>query len=248
MDKRELAAEMLTRRLLALGSLDAAALASVADVSCGVRDFNPGQYLMREGDKPRSCALLLSGFVYRHKIVGDGGRQIVAVALPGDLIDVQQILLRHGDHNIQALTDASIALFPIEELLASAHGHPQVAVALWRYSLIEASITREWIANIGRRDARARTAHLLCELATRFEVAGLGARQTFELPMTQEQLGDVLGLTAVHVNRTLKGLQSDGLIVRSKRAVSVADWPGLRAAGDFSNTYLHLDEYDAATA
>ncbi|MEG3088139.1 Crp/Fnr family transcriptional regulator [Sphingomonas sp. PB4P5] len=205
-----------------------------------MREFDPGQYLLREGDRPKHCSCLKSGFVYRHKIVGDGGRQIVSVHVPGDFVDAQNIMLAQSDHNIQALTDAVMYLIPIDELIAVAMAHPAIIKALWRETLIEAAIMREWVANVGRRDARARTAHMLCEMAVRRETAGLGPRETFDLPMTQEQLGDALGLTAVHVNRTLKTLETDGLITRNKRSVTVANWRELRSVGDFTTNYLHL--------
>ncbi|MES2445376.1 MAG: Crp/Fnr family transcriptional regulator [Pseudomonadota bacterium] len=221
----------------ALTSDDCAAVLAMPHVA---REFEAGQYLLREGDRPKYCSFMLSGFTYRHKFVGDGGRQIVSIHIPGDFIDLQNMLLDTADHNIQALTGSVVAQVDVEVVAAHSFAHPGLGRGFWRESLVEASIFREWVANIGRRDARSRTAHLLCELATRREAAGLGARDTFELPMTQEQLGDALGLTAVHVNRTLKALHDDGLITRSKRSVSIADWARLRDTADFTSGYLHL--------
>jgi CRP-like cAMP-binding protein len=222
--------------------LDDEAAAAVVAMPHTIRKLAPGEYFLREGDRPDSSTIVLDGYVYRHKIVGDGGRQIVAVHIPGDLVDLQNILLHKADHNIQALTSATLALFPHREMLALAFRHPSIGRALWRESLVEASLFREWIANVGRRDAQARVAHLLCELAIRREEAGLGPKERFELPMTQEQLGDALGLTAVHVNRTLRALESQGVIERSKRAVSVANWARLRSVADFNADYLHMRE------
>ena len=218
---------------------------AIAALPHTIRTYEPGQYLLREGDRVRTCTVLIAGFVYRHKIVGDGGRQIVSINLSGDIIDLQNILLSASDHNIQALTTATVAILSPTELLQLAFQRPAIGKVLWTQALIESSLYREWIANVGRRDARARTAHLLCELAIRQEHAGLGPRESFELPMTQEQLGDALGLTAVHVNRTLKSLQNDGLIHRSKRALTVADWSGLSQVADFTTQYLHLISDDA---
>jgi CRP-like cAMP-binding protein len=113
-------------------------------------------------------------------------------------------------------------------------------MAMWYDTLVDGSIFREWIANIGRRDAHTRMAHLLCEFALRLKVAGLGERDSYELPMTQEQLADATGLTPVHVNRTLRALDQEGLISRDKRAVRISDWKRLVAAGDFDSGYLHL--------
>jgi CRP-like cAMP-binding protein len=117
---------------------------------------------------------------------------------------------------------------------------PAVGRAMWFQTLVDASIFREWTLNVGRRDAKTRAAHLLCEFAVRLETAGLGQRNGYELPMTQEQLADALGLTSVHTNRVLMALGSEGLITRTKRAVRIDDWPRLAEAGDFNTAYLHL--------
>lgn len=233
---------LLVQRLVSRFALPPAAVDALLDLRFSLRDHLPGQVLLHEGDKVRFCSFVATGFVTRYKLVGDGGRQIVAIHLSGDFVDLQHILLERADHFVQALTPASVVQFPAEALLALAFRHPAIGHALWLESLIEAAIFREWVANVGRRDARARTAHLLCELATRREAAGLGSVGTFELPMTQEQLGDALGLTSVHINRTLRTLGAEGLIRRSKRAVTVADWPGLQRVGDFNPNYLHLSD------
>ena len=232
----------LAERLGARGPLDAADVQAIVVLPCSLRHYEANQYILRERDLPKYCSFLVRGMVFRHKIVADGGRQIVSIHLPGDVIDPQNILLGEADHNIQALTAASVAQIARGDMLDLCFAHPNVGKALWRETLIEASIFREWVANVGRRDARARTAHMICELATRREAAGLGLRDSYELPMTQEQLGDALGLTAVHVNRTLRALQDDGLIGRSKRSVRIADWERLRTAADFTSNYLHLNQ------
>ena len=233
---------MVARRLDARFALDDEAIAAILRVPHRLRALKPGEYFLRENQRPRHSTVVIQGYVYRHKLVGDGGRQIVAIHLPGDFVDLQNILLDEADHNIQALTHASLCEFPHAEMLELAFRHPAIGKALWREALVEASLFREWITNIGRRDARARVAHLLCELAVRHEAAELGSRRSFELPMTQEQIGDALALTAVHVNRTLRALEADGLIRRSKRAVTVGDWSRLRATADFDPQYLHLKE------
>jgi CRP-like cAMP-binding protein len=233
---------VIARRLDARFALDDEAVQAILRVPHRLRALKPGEYFLRENQRPLHSTVVIDGYVYRHKLVRDGGRQIVAIHLPGDFVDLQNILLDEADHNIQALTHASLCEFPHAELLELAFRHPAIGKALWREALVEASLFREWITNIGRRDARARVAHLLCELAVRREAAELGSRQAFELPMTQEQLGDALALTAVHVNRTLRALEADGLIRRSKRAVMVGNWPRLRAAADFDPQYLHLKE------
>jgi CRP-like cAMP-binding protein len=206
-----------------------------------LRSLGPSQYVVREGDRAENSCLLLSGFAYRSKIVGDGGRQILAIHMKGDIVDLQNSLLGIADHNVQALTPIEIAAIPREAVLELMRERPAVAEAMWHDTLVDGSVHREWTANVGRRDSSTRMAHLLCEFALRLETAGLGEHSNYELPMTQEHLADCLGLTPVHVNRTLKGLESDGLITRTMRAVRVPNWPKLAAAGDFNTTYLHMD-------
>ena len=122
-------------------------------------------------------------------------------------------------------------------------------MAMWLDTLVDGSIFREWIANVGRRDAHTRLAHLLCEFSLRLKIAGLGKSNQYELPMTQEQIADCTGLTSVHVNRTLKILEAEGLIQRrSSRTVTIGDWKKLAEAGDFDSTYLHLRKDEAALA
>jgi len=225
-------------RLVPLGAGDRAAVLALPHT---LRSIDAGKYIVREHDSTDMVCLLRKGFVYRHKIVGDGERQIVSIQMAGDMIDLHNALLRTADHSVQALTPADLAMIPHAAILDLAAAHPAVARAMWLDTLVDGSIFREWIANVGRRDARTRTAHVLCELAVRQELAGLGERGRYHLPMTQEQLSDVLGLTPVHVNRTLKALEESGLIARDKRSVTIADWDNLRRAGDFNSNYLHLD-------
>jgi CRP-like cAMP-binding protein len=206
-----------------------------------LRSLGPTQYIVREGDRAENSCLLLSGFAYRSKIVGDGGRQILAIHMKGDIVDLQNSLLGVADHNVQALTPIEIAMIPREAVLQVMRERPDVGEAMWHDTLVDGSVHREWTANVGRRDSTTRMAHLLCEVALRLETAGLGEHSNYELPMTQEHLADCLGLTPVHVNRTLKGLEADGLITRTVRAVRVPDWPKLAEAGDFNTTYLHMD-------
>ena len=201
-----------------------------------------GQYIVREDDKPSHSCLIVSGFAYRHKIVADGGRSINAIHMRGDMVDLQNSLLRLADHNVQALTQCKVAFIPRDSLIELAFAHPAVGMAMWYDTLVDGSIFREWIANIGRRNSAARIAHVLCEFAIRAETAGLGDRTHYELPMSQEQLADATGLTPVHVNRTLQALRSGGAIDRTKRSVALADWDKISGIADFRTNYLHLPQ------
>jgi CRP-like cAMP-binding protein len=203
--------------------------------------LRPQEYIVRESDTPQHSCLMVSGFSFRHKIAGNGGRQIFSIHMKGDLADLQNSLLGTADHNLQALTHVEAALIPVAAIQDIAFSRPAIGRSMWYETLVDASIFREWTLNVGRRDARSRMAHMLCEFALRLETAGLGERCDYELPMTQEQLADALGLTAVHTNRTLMGLGGDGLIERHHRSVKIVDWPGLIKVGDFDPAYLHLN-------
>jgi CRP-like cAMP-binding protein len=204
--------------------------------------YDIGRYIVREGSTPNQSALIVSGFAFRQKVTVGGDRQIVSVHIPGDFIDLEATLLNVADHNVQALTRCEIATFPRGALVAMIDQHPRIARAMWIDTLIDASIFREWVMNVGRRNAKERIGHLLCEIARRLEVAGLGTTEGYQLPMTQEQLADATGLTPVHVNRSLKALEAEGLIVREKRYIGIPNWELLRDVSGFNELYLHLDQ------
>lgn len=204
-----------------------------------LRDMGAGDHLSREGEAVGTCAALLSGFAYLHRILPDGARQIVSVRMAGDLLNLQSGLFRTASHNVQMLTPATMAMISVADLAALAAERPVIQRALWLATLIDSAIFSQWITNVGRRDAHARIAHLLCEFAIRLRGIGLCDDLTYSLPMTQEQLADATGLTSVHVNRTLQRLRREGLISSDKRSVTIEDWARLRREAGFDAAYLH---------
>jgi CRP-like cAMP-binding protein len=214
--------------------------AAVLALPHSIRWLNPATYILREGERSSHCSVLLQGFAYRHKIVAEGARQIVGICLPGELLDLHAALLDRSDENIQSLSGVRVASIPVDALHRLMDSHRRVSRAIMARAMVEAAVYREWMANIGRRDARARMAHFLCELAVRQQAVGIAQAKAYELPMTQEQLADLLGLTSVHVNRTLQVLEADGLIERQRRRVAIVDWNALAGVGDFRPHYLHL--------
>jgi CRP-like cAMP-binding protein len=212
------------------------------------RTLDAQSYIVREGDRPDRCGVLLSGFAFRHKVTGQGARQILSIHIPGDAVDFQNMFLAESDHNVQMLTRGVIAEIPRAPLEKLILENSSLSRAVLVSTLVEASIFREWVLNIGRRDARSRIAHLLCEFAFRMDAHALGGRGVYELPMTQEQLADATGLTAVHVNRVLQALQRDGLIERDRRVVRFVDWDSIRDVADFNPRYLHTREFEKAEA
>jgi CRP-like cAMP-binding protein len=203
------------------------------------KTFGKDAYMVREGQQTTECNLLLRGFAYRQKLLTDGDRQIISIHIPTEFIDLQNGILGTADHNVQSLNRSEIAAVPRSALMELADKRPAARLAMWIDTLIDSSIFREWVVNVGRRDSRTRIAHLLCELALRLERTGQGRDGMFDFPLTQEQLADATGLTAVHTNRTLQSLRRDGLIQLSNGILRVLDWDKLREVGEFDELYLH---------
>jgi CRP-like cAMP-binding protein len=237
----------MVRKLAYWGEFDSADKDAILGLPHKIKRIERHSYIAREREKTTHSCVLLSGFAMRHKIVGDGSRQIVAIHMKGDMVDLQNSFLGTADHSVQVLTDAEVALIPRDAVKQLAFDRPRVGLAMWFDTLVDASVFREWIANVGRRDAHTRIAHLLCEFSLRLKVAGLGETTNYELPMTQEQIADCTGLTPVHVNRLLKLLEAEDLINRrSSRSITIGDWNKLANAGDFDSNYLHLRENEPA--
>ena len=203
------------------------------------RTFSKDAYVVREGQETSECSLLLRGIAYRQKLLRDGSRQIISFHMPSEFVDLQNGLLRLADHSVQSLYRTELAMIPRTALMDIADRRPSVRMAMWIDTLIDASIFREWVVNVGRRDARTRIAHLLCELALRLERKTPGQEEMLDFPITQEQLADATGLTPVHTNRTLQSLRRNGLIQLNSGLLRVLDWEGMREIGDFDELYLH---------
>jgi CRP-like cAMP-binding protein len=202
----------------------------------------PHATIVREGEIPQFCYVLLQGWTVRQKITGEGARQILALQHAGDALDLQHLMLNRADHNVQTLSNsavvARVSRVALWKLLL---GSPELAFALWRDSLIDASIAREWVVNVGRRRGRTRVAHLLCEIAVRQQGAERGAPSRIHMPLTQEQLGDAAGLTPVHTNRVLRVLDQSGAVSRNRDQVQIEDWDQMVTIADFDPTYLHME-------
>ena len=231
----------MLRKLRLWVNLDERQEQALLDLPHSIVSLEKQRVFVREDDETSHCWLILSGYCVRFKFVGSGARQIVSIHMKGDLVDLTNALLGVADHSVQTLTACTMAKLPIESMRTLADSDPVIKDALWFDTLVDASIHREWVANVGRRDAPTRIAHLLCEFGLKLDAVGLDQLE-YELPMTQDQLADATGLTAVHVNRVLQGLAKDGLIERvTPKSVMIGDWKKLAAAGDFQSRYLHLD-------
>jgi CRP-like cAMP-binding protein len=233
--------EAMLRRLERRSPLGPADRQALLALPYTMRRLAPNGHVIRDGDAADHCALLLSGFAFRYKITGEGARQIISLHIASEFLDLQHSFLGVADTSVQALTECEVAMIPAAALQELVLSNAAVGRALWIDTLIDASIFREWVVNVGRRDSKARVSHLLCEFSLRLEAAGMAENHRYELPMTQEQLADAVGLTSVHVNRVLRQLGEEGLIDRNRRSITITDWGRLRDAGDFNERYLHHD-------
>jgi len=227
------------RKLVRLVKLDSEELDALAELPFTIEQTGISHYLVKEGEKVARCCLLVEGYAARHKLSRSGRRQIVSFHMPGDMLDLQHTLLPNADHNLQTMTPATVAWVPIPALAHLASSFPKIAAAFAKDMLIDASIFREWVLNIGARDAKTRVAHMLCEFVQRREALGVAPIQAVDLPFTQEQIGDATGLTSVHVNRMLRELTEDGAFARIGRSYRISDWRRLKAIADFNPAYLH---------
>jgi len=221
--------------------------AALAGLPYSISLYDQGSYLVRAGSSFDVCSVLISGFAFSYKITSQGHRQIVSIHHPGDIVGFRQINVGTADCNVETLTRCEVATIGQSTLRGLASHRTAIGNALIANTLIDVSIYREWITNIGRRDARTRVAHLLCEFAARLDAQGAAPGQPYKLPMTQAQLGDALGLTAVHVNRTIKGLVRDSLVTQDHRMIAFPAWNRLKVEADFNGKYLQLGE-QAATS
>jgi CRP-like cAMP-binding protein len=215
---------------------DREALAAV----CGdPREMGARRSVIREGDRPDHVHLMVEGWAARYKLLPDGVRQITAFLIPGDFCDLHVTILGEMDHSITTLTRAKIAFIPRSQMDALT-GRPGLVRAFWWATLVDEAVLRAWIVNVGRRDAFEAIGHLMCELYVRMKNVGLAADHCFELPLTQEELGDALGLTPVHVNRVLQRMRADELISFKAGLLTIHDYRRLETASGFNANYLHI--------
>jgi CRP-like cAMP-binding protein len=206
------------------------------------RRVHAGADIVREGDVPSHVHVILSGMACCYKHLPDGGRQIIALHFPGHACDIHQCILNRVDHPIGALRLTQVAYIPLENMLDLVDRCPRIARALWRSTLVDDAILREWLANNGRREGYGRVAHILYEVYLRLRALGKTSDHSFEFPLTQNELADALGLTPVHVSRVISRLRDEGLIALTRRLVTIIDPERLKAVAQFSLGYLQMIE------
>ena len=232
--------EVLTRKLKEHSSLDAEDVAALSRLSYQRRHLDANEDLIRQGDKPDVAALVMSGMVGRYHLMKDGRRQYLSFHKRGDLPDAQSLFLDRMDHAVCAIGEAEMVLIPHVQVREMFKRRPAVGFAIWRETLIDAAIFREAITNNSSRSPRARMAHLFCEIYYRARASGLIDGNSCDLPLSQIQIGETLGMAIATVNRTLQALRRAKLIEFKGGRLTVKDWPRLALQGDFNPDYLHL--------
>ncbi len=229
----------IVRKLQLVSGLDAEDVQALESLPISIRHAAAHDYVVHDGERPTQCCLLIEGYAIRVKYGSTGQRQILSIHIAGDIPDLHSLHLNVMDHNLITLSTCTLGFIAHDTLRDMNRRRPRLAEALWRDTLIDAAMFREWIFNVGQRPARARIAHLFLEMKYRLQLIGRCDGATFDLPMTQNEYGDALGLTSIHVNRILQELRREGLIAVNRQSVNILDEPRLAELAGFDRTYLH---------
>ncbi|KRR14676.1 Crp/Fnr family transcriptional regulator [Bradyrhizobium jicamae] len=236
---RELVFATLLRRLNTVSGLEDADIAALHELPIAIRHWEAGRAIVSDGERPTDSCLVIEGFCVRSKLIASGQRQILSIHIPGEIPDLQSLHLHRMDHDLISLTACTLGFISHASLRALTRAKPNLAEMLWRDTLIDAAMFREWIVNVGQRPATGRLAHIVLELRKRLEVTGRPAGDNFEMPLTQEQIGEALGITPVHANRVIKQLREERIVDISRGRVTVLDEAKLGELAQFDDRYLH---------
>ena len=231
-------------RLWISAGLDAVSRDAFEQACIDIRTVRRGNDLVRPDTHSDALHILINGWAARYKILEQGARFISALAVPGDICNLDALRFDRCDQGVTMITAGTVAVLPRQRANALFTSHPPIAAALCSLGLVESSILMERAASIGRRAATHRVAHLLCELLLRLTAVGKAEGLSYDLPLTQELIADALGLTAVHVNRTIRSLRSRDLVTVQNWRVTIHDWAGLSTLSSFDPGYLHLQTID----
>ncbi len=229
------------RRVAHLQLLGVEEQTALERASSDIRQFAPRRDIMQEGGEPDGVKIVLSGLAYQYKTLPDGRRQIVGYFVPGDVIDLRTHLLRRLDRSVATFAATRAAVLSQERVQELMLRYPATTRALWWCSLVDASVAREWIVNVGYRTAFERMAHFFCEMFARLQGVGLTGSQQLELPVTQIELADTLALSPVHVNRTLMEMRRAKLVSFQGGTLTLHNLEELQSLAGFDPNYLHLD-------
>ena len=226
-------------------ALDPREIAALAESISRTTDYPAGQDFVREHEYCNESNLLMSGWCYRYSDLPDGRRQTLALHMSGDFVDLHSFQLKRMDHSVRTLTPCTVATVPHDNLVRITEDFPHLTRQLWFSTLIDAAIMRRWMVGLGQRSALERLAHLFCEIHYRASLVGLASEDGFVFPLTQGEIGEAVGISAVHANRVLQQLRAQRLIVLNGRTVRILDLPALERVAVFDPTYLNLDPADA---
>ena len=229
----------LLRKLARFGRLSAAERAAVTDLLEDEEEFEADRDLVTQGERLKNAVILEEGWAIRYRTLEDGRRQIMNFLLPGDMFDLCAFLLAKSDHSIATIVPCKVHHVPVNAITGLFEKHPRLGAAMWKSGLQEEAMLRERILSLGRRTAEERIAHILYELWVRLSVIGERDGKSFELPITQVELADAVGLTSVHISRTLRVLKRRGLIGIDRHRVTILRPRDEEAYGEFSHDHLH---------
>lgn len=205
-----------------------------------MRSFASGEELVSEDSRPEEACLIVEGFAARAQYLANGKRQISAVHIPGDFVDLHSMLLKVMDHAVIAVGPCRAAFVPHINLRRLTETHPHLTRLLWHTTLVDAAIQRAWIVSLGRMSAEQQMGHLLCELYTRLRAVGVIEGDSFDFPPTQAMISDMLGMSTVYVNKTLANLRATGFVEWRDRRVRIVDFDRLAEMCEFDPRYLNL--------
>ncbi len=208
------------------------------------RRFAPDEILVRAGETLHHSMLLLDGWVVRTKDLPSGERQILEIHVTGDFPDLHGFTLKRLDHDISTITESVIGIVPHDSLRLLTEQYPRLTRIYWFQNNIDAAITREMALSLGQRSAISRMAHVFCEMHVRLGIVGKTRGNSFEFPLTQRELSECLGLTVVHVNRTLQELRRRQIVEAENRFITILDRETLEALAEFDPAYLQMDKHD----
>lgn len=232
--------ETLARHLECFGTLPEPDRAAIAALDGERRSVGRMRDVYRVGDQPRHAVIVLSGFLFRYSLGADGGQQVHSFYLPGEAPDLETLYLDYMDNNLAAAVDSEIGMVPHEALYRVIDDFPEARKLLWRQTLVQAAVFREWLVRNSHLTADGALAHLLCEIHVRAKAAGLADGCSCPLPLSQELVSDALGMTAVHVNRMMQLLRRTGAVEWRSGVLTIHDWERLSALAAFDAKYLHL--------
>lgn len=230
----------LVRRLRTTSAVTDEDIKAVNALPFSVREYPPERNIVGDGQRATECCLIIKGFCARSKTTSEGRRQILSIHIPGEIPDLMSLHLHVMDHDLSTLTPCTLGFINHDALRLLHRRQPNLADMFWRDTLIDAAMFREWIVNVGQRPAPARLAHVIVELRERLKVIGRVDGANFEMPLTQEQIGEALGITPVHANRVIKQLRQDGVVELHRGRGTVLDEGKLLELAGFDDRYLHL--------